>query len=104
MKVLNSILKEELNRLIKLKKSYENKLKKYQSGSLIKKKIKGHAYYYLNYRNNSKNVFKYLGKLNEDEISKLEGSIRERRNLQKLLSQVKKDILKLEKICGEKKK
>jgi hypothetical protein len=104
MEVLDGILKEELNRLIKLKKSYEHKLKKYQNGSLIKKKIKGHAYYYLNYRDNKKNVFKYLGKLNEDEISKLEGSIRERRNLQKLFSQVKKDILKLEKISSEKKK
>lgn len=103
MEVLNGILKKELNRLIKLKKSYENKLKKYQKGSLIKKKIKGNAYYYLNYRDN-KNVFKYLGKLSEDEISKLEGSIRERRNLQKLYSQVKRDILKLEKISSEKKK
>jgi len=104
MEVLNGILKEELNRLINLKKSYENKLNKYQKGSLIKKKIKGHAYYYLNYRDNKKNVFKYLGKLNEDEICKLEGRIKERRNLQKLCSQVKRDILKLEKISSEKKK
>ncbi|MBM3699311.1 MAG: hypothetical protein FJW68_00110 [Actinobacteria bacterium] len=104
MEVLNGILKEELNRLINLKKNYENKLKKYQKGSLIKKKIKGHVYYYLNYRDDKKNVFKYLGKLNEDEISKLEGSIKERRKLQKLFNQVKRDVLKLEKISSEKKK
>jgi hypothetical protein len=104
MEVLNGILKEELNRLINLKKSYENKLKKYQKGSLIKKKIKRHTYYYLNYRDKKKNVFKYLGKLNEDEVSELEVSIRERRNLQKLCNQVKRDILKLQKISNEKKK
>jgi hypothetical protein len=104
MKVLNGILKEELNRLIELKKSYENKLKKYRKGSLIKKEIKGHYYYYLNYRNNKKKVFKYLGKLNGDEISRLEGSIKERRNLQKLCRQVKRDILRLEKISSGKKK
>jgi len=104
MEVLNGILKEELNRLINLKKNYENKLKKHQKGSLIKKKIKGHVYYYLNYRDDKKNVFRYLGKLNEDEISKLEGSIKERRKLQKLLNQVKRDIVKLEKISSEKKK
>ncbi|MDZ7837590.1 MAG: hypothetical protein U5N58_06365 [Actinomycetota bacterium] len=75
MEVLNGILKEELNRLIKLKKSYENKLeKKYQEGKPDKKENKRNAYYYLNYRDNKKNVFKYLGKLSEDEISKLEGA------------------------------
>ena len=61
MEVLESILKEELNRLRKLKKEYENKLKNSQKGSLIKKQIKGHEYYYLNYRENKKKVFKYLG-------------------------------------------
>ena len=104
MEVLNGILKEELNRLINLKKNYENKLKKNQKGSLIKKIIKRHTYYYLNYRDNKKNVFKYLGKLNEDAIAKLEDSIKERRKLQELFNQVKRDILKLEKISSEKKK
>jgi hypothetical protein len=104
MEVLNGILKEELNRLIDLKKSYDNKIRKCPKGSLIKKEIKGHDYYYLNYRDNKKKVFKYLGKLNEDEISRLEGSIKERRNLQKLCRQVKRDILRLEKISSGKKK
>jgi len=40
MEVLNGILKEELKRLNNLKKNYANKLKQYQKGSLIKKKIK----------------------------------------------------------------
>ncbi|HEY4662648.1 MAG TPA: hypothetical protein VIH07_03100 [Candidatus Humimicrobiaceae bacterium] len=104
MEVLNGILKEELRRLINLKKNYENKLKKYLKGSLIKKRIKGHIYYYLNYRDNKKNIFKYLGKLDKDEISKLEDTIQERRKIQKLYSQVKRNIIKLEKISREKKK
>ena len=104
MEVLNGILKEELSRLVNLKKNYENKLKRFLKGSLIKKGIKGHIYYYLNYRDNKKNVFKYLGKLDKDEISKLEDSIQERRKLQKLYSQVKRNIIKLEKISSEKKK
>jgi len=104
MEVLNGILKEELNRLIKLKNNYENKLKKFQKGSLIMKEIKGHTYYYLNYRDNKKNVFKYLGKLNEEEISRLENDIKERRRIQKLYNQVRRNIVKLEKISREKKK
>lgn len=104
MEVLESILKEELNRLRKLKKEYENKLKNSQKGSLIKKQIKGHEYYYLNYRENKKKVFKYLGKLNKNEISRLEEAIKERRNLQKLYIQVKRNLVKLEKLYIEKKK
>ena len=104
MEVLNGILKKELSRLINLKKNYENRLKKFLKGSLIKKEIKGHTYYYINYRDNKKNIFKYLGKLNKNEISRLEDSIQERRKLQKLYSQVKRNIIKLEKISREKKK
>jgi len=104
MEALNGILKEELNRLINLKENYEHKLKKFQKGSLIKKEIKGHAYYYLNYRDNNKKVFKYLGKLNKEEIFRLENSIKERRNIQKLYNQVKRNIIELKKISREKKK
>lgn len=104
MEVLNGIIKEELGRLKSLKISYEQKLRNFQKGSLIKKEIKGHIYYYLNYRDNKKNVFKYLGKLGKDEISQIENKIEERRKLQKLCIQVKNNIITLEKMSHEKKK
>jgi hypothetical protein len=100
MEVLNGILKEELNRLRKLKKNYENKLKKIPKGSLIRKEIKRNIYYYLNYRDGGKSVFRYLGKLNKEEISKIKEKIEERRKLRKLYIQVKKNIVKMKKICN----
>lgn len=104
MEILNGILKEELSRLKNLKKSHENKLSKFPKGSLIKKEIKGHIYYYLNYREGEKSIFKYLGKLDKEEISQIKLKIEERRKLRKLYIQVKNNIIKLEKMSYGKKK
>lgn len=104
MEILNGILKEELNRLKNLKKNYEWRLNKLPKGCLIRKKIKGHIYYYLNYRDGSKGVFKYLGKLDKGKLSKINNNISERRKLRKLYIWVKRDIVKLEKISHGKKK
>jgi hypothetical protein len=104
MKVLDSILQEELSRLKELKQNYKNEISKLPKGSLIKKNIKGQIYYYLNYRDKMKKQFKYLGKLNKKELEIWEKQINERRNLWKLLIQIKKDIKKLERIVGGKSK
>lgn len=98
MEILNGILKEELERLKKLKKSYEQKISKLPKGSLVRKEIKGHIYYYLNYREGNKGIFKYLGKLNEKEFEELKKKISERRKLRRLYIQVKRNINKLGKM------
>ncbi len=98
MKILNSVLNEELDRLNKLKKNYEKQIAKLPKGSLIRKNIKGNIYYYLNYRQEKKKIFKYIGKLSRKELENLLDKIEKRRKLEKLNKQVKKDIKKLEKM------
>jgi len=98
MKILNSVLNEELDRLNKLKKNYEKQIAKLPKGSLIRKNIKGNIYYYLNYRQEKKKIFKYIGKLARKKVENLLDKIEERRKLEKLNKQVKKDIKKLEKM------
>jgi len=98
MKILNSVLNEELDRLNKLKKNYEKQIAKLPKGCLIKKNIKGNIYYYLNYRQEKKKIFEYIGKLAGKELKNLSDKIEERRKLEKLNKQVKKDIKKLEKM------
>ena len=98
MKILNSVLNEELDRLNKLKKNYEKQIAKLPKGSLIRKNIKGNIYYYLNYRQEKKKIFKYIGKLSKKKLENLLDKIEERRKLEKLNKQVKKDIKKLEKM------
>ncbi|MQY75596.1 MAG: hypothetical protein E3J77_01315 [Actinobacteria bacterium] len=104
MEILNGILKEELSRLRELKKNYEHKLSEFPKGSLINKEIKGHIYHYLNYRDGKKSIFKYLGKLNKEEISQIKNKIEERRKLRKLYIQTKENIIEIEKKSHEKKK
>ena len=97
MKILNDFLQEEKERLLELKKTYESKIQQLPKGSLIKKNIKGHHYYYLNYRLYKKQIFKYIGKLSEEKLKDLLDKIEERRKFEKFLRQVKQDIKEIEK-------
>jgi hypothetical protein len=61
--VIKSVLREELNNSVRLKKNYERELNKLPDGSLIRKNVKGHFYYYLISRKNGKVNFHYRGKI-----------------------------------------
>jgi len=104
MEILNGVLKEELDRLKELGRNYEQEISGLPKGSLVAKKIKGHIYYYLNYRKDKKGVFKYMGKLNKDAVDITKKKIEERRKLIKLNRMVKKNIKKLEKMIDGRKK
>jgi len=54
MKVIKSVLKEELANSLAMKRDYERELARLPKGSLVKKKIKGHEYYYLQVREKGK--------------------------------------------------
>jgi len=97
MKILNDILQEEKQRLLESDKIYRSKIQQLPRGSLVKKNIKGHEYYYLNYRLYKKQVFKYIGRLSEKEVKDLLTKIEERRKYEKIIRQVKKDIKEIEK-------
>ena len=98
MKMLKSVLNEELSRLRMLESNYERQISRLARGSLIRKNIKGNVYYYLNYRQEGKSIFKYLGKLSQKAREGLLDEIEERRKLEKLKRQVARDIKKLEKM------
>jgi hypothetical protein len=92
MGVIKGVLKEELANSLQMKKNYEKELAKLPQGSLVKKKIKGHEYYYLVQRVNGEVKFTYKGKLPEEEVEKYRAAKKYRAKYRKLLSQVKKQI------------
>jgi hypothetical protein len=92
MRVIESVLKEELANSLAMKKSYERELAKWPKGSLVKKTIKGHEYYYLQVREKGKVWFLYKGKLTDDEVQKYEQAKEYRVMYRKLLSEVNKQI------------
>ncbi len=92
MGVIKGVLKEELKNSLSMKKSFERELAKLPKGSLIKKKIKGHEYYYLLLRHKGKVKFIYKGKLSNDEVKKFKEAKEYRAKYRKSLSKIKKQI------------
>jgi len=90
---IKGVLKEELENSIRMQVKYEEELKKMPVGSLIKKKIKEHEYYYIVMRENGKVKFIYKGKnVSEALIEEYARAKELRAKYRKLLSQLKKQI------------
>ena len=92
MAAIKGVMREELVNSLQMKKDYERELAKLPKGSLIKKKIKGHEYYYLLVREAGKVKMTYKGKVSGDVIQKYKEVKEYRAKYRKLLSQVKKQI------------
>jgi hypothetical protein len=92
MKVLKGVLKEELANSLRMKQSYERELGRLPKGSLVRKTIKDHRYYYLVVRNHGKIKFIYKGKSSGQEIEKYRQAKQYRAKYRKNLSEVKKQI------------
>jgi hypothetical protein len=96
--VIKSVLREELRNSRQLKRRYEGQLKQLPKGSLVKKKIKNHEYYYLVLREKGRVRFIYKGKkVSAAEKKKYSEAKRLRAKYRRLLSQVNKQIKFLEK-------
>ena len=93
MPVIKGVLREELENSLRMKEDYERELAKLPEGSLIKKKIRGHEYYYLVLRKSGEVKFIYKGKnVSEAELKKYKEAKEYRGKYRKSLSQVKKQI------------
>jgi hypothetical protein len=93
MPVIKGVLREELENSLRMKEDYERELAKLPEGSLIRKKIKGHEYYYLVLRKKGKVKFIYKGKnVSEAELEKYKEAKEHRAKYRKSLSQVKKQV------------
>ena len=92
MQPIKGILREELNNSLHMKESYERELSKLPIGSLVRKKIKDHYYYYLVSRVDGRVKFKYRGKASKEEIKKNKEVKALRAKYRNLLSRSKKQI------------
>lgn len=91
--VIKSVLREELKNSIRMKSRYKKELSLLPRGSIIKKKIGIHYYYYLVYRDRGKVKFVYKGKnISADTAAKYRRAKSLRAKYRKSLSVVKKQI------------
>ena len=90
---IKSVLREELENSLRMQKRYERELSKLPKGSISKRNIKGHEYYYLVYRENGKFKSEYKGKsVSASELKKYSEAKKMRAKYRKALSQLKKQI------------
>jgi hypothetical protein len=93
MGIIKGVLKEELENSIKLKKDYEHELKLHPVGSIVKKYIKGHRYYYQAFRVGPNVRFIYKGKkLPEGFLAEFKKSKNLRAKHKKMVGQLTKRI------------
>lgn len=90
--VIKGVLKEELVNSLRMKKNYEQELARLPNGCLVRKKIKGHEYYYIAIRDKKKVRFIYKGKLSDEQIKKNKQAKEYKAKYRKLLSQIKRQI------------
>lgn len=89
---IKDMLNEELQNSVQIRKDYERALKDLPKGSLIRKVISGHEYFYLAFRDGDRVRFDYKGKLDKDEVSKYEEAKKFRARYRKKLSEVDRQI------------
>lgn len=89
---IKGVLAEELENSSRMKKNYEEAMRKLPKGSLAIRKIRGHEYCYLAERAGKKVKYEYLGKLSDLEKKKYLESTKLRAKYRRLLSQIKKQI------------
>ena len=92
MGVIKGALREELRNSLQMKRDYERELSRLPRGSLIRKRIRGHEYYYLVYREDGRVKQEYRGKVGEAEVQRYREAKEYRARYRRLLSQVKKQI------------
>lgn len=90
--VIKGVLAEELENSLRMKREYEEALKRLPQGCLAVREIRGHKYFYLVKRLDRKVKYIYRGKICEEEIKKYAEAKAMRAKYRKLLSQVKKQI------------
>ncbi len=96
MRILKGILKESKEYYQKIEHEILKRLKSLPKGSIKRRTIKGHIYYYVQFRKGTKIIQIYLGKVKPMELErkivereKLKRELKETRQSLKLLNKVK---------------
>jgi hypothetical protein len=95
-RVIKSVLQEELVNSRRMRRRYAQALRRLGKGSLVRKRIGGHPYYYLAVREGQRVRFRYLGKLSVQELQARQAQHRQRGQYRRLFRKVKEQIRFLE--------
>ncbi len=89
---IKGVLREELDNSLRMQERYEQEIAKLPRGSLVKRRIRGHDYYYLVYREDGKVRSVYRGKPDANEIARYQAARDQRAKYRKLLSKARRQV------------
>jgi hypothetical protein len=89
---IKAVLREELANSQRMQVGYERALVALPKGSLVRRIIKGHSYYYLVFREGDKVRSVYKGILPKEEVVKYREITERRARYRRLLSKVRKQV------------
>lgn len=95
---IKDVLREEMENSLQMKENYERALAGLLNGSLVRRVIKGHPYYYLVFREDGRVRSVYKGKLSRQEVRRFGETRRKRAQYRQQLSEVNKQIRFLRKV------
>jgi hypothetical protein len=98
MSTIQSVLKEECERLEKLLKRYESDWAKLPAGSISIKLRNKRRYAYRAYRDNDKIRTDYIGPVNSEKVKEMRLLIKKRRELEKHIRHTKERIRELRRV------
>lgn len=93
MSVLDEVLKEEYDRLVRIRSAMSLEYESLPKGSISKKNIRGCDCYYLQYREGNRVISKYIKKAELDELAAM---IERRKSLRKSLHDLDAEMKKIE--------
>lgn len=71
----------------------------YQKGTIVRKKVGNHEYYYLKYRNGKKTVTDYIGR-DQNKVDEIRTQVEKRKHFEKMLAELKEENKLIGNIIG----
>ena len=92
MALVFDILEDEKNRLLELRRRYEEQIADLPKGTLVRKPRWNKAYYYRAYREAARVKFEYIGVEGSEQVLALAQKISQRKDLEKKLRGIKENL------------
>lgn len=95
---IKEVLQDELASSLRMEKNYAQRLEQLPKGNLIKKRIKGREYWYLQVRDGQKVRFDYVKNPSAMMIARYAKAKESRRKYRGLLAQVRRQVKQIQKM------
>ncbi|HBN82284.1 MAG TPA: hypothetical protein DDZ89_00395 [Clostridiales bacterium] len=99
MSLLSDMILEESQRNLLMQRDYQNKIEQLPKGTIVRKKVGNHEYYYLKYRNGKKTVTDYIG-CDRNKVDDIRTQVEKRKHFEKMLAELEEENKLIDKLIG----